>query len=86
MPADEESSKKAGEILCCMYIVANGEHDKTIYDTDVIKEVNKAYNTNYERNLPDNALQYLEDSGFIVRWPGGTKGQHCSYRIWYGNC
>ena len=67
MPTDEELKKKANEILCCVYIVANGEQDRNIYETDLIKEVDLKYNTNYRWKLPENVMQYLANNGFI-KW------------------
>lgn len=66
MPTDEELKKKANQILCCVYTVVKGEEDRDIFENDVIKEVDKYYNTNYRSDLPRDVLQYLEDSGFIV--------------------
>ena len=67
IPADEELKKKANEILCCVYIVANSEQERNVYETDIIKEVNLKYNINYQSNLPENVMQHLANNKFIKR-------------------
>ena len=65
--ADEALKKKANEILCCVYIVANSEQERNVYETDIIKEVNLKYNINYQSNLPENVMQHLANNKFIKR-------------------
>ncbi len=68
-PADEELKKKANEILCSLHTVAKGELNKSINEKDIMYEINSRYNTNYQSDLPENVIQYLVNSGFILRGP-----------------
>ena len=47
--------------------MANGEQDRNVYETDIIKEVNLKYNINYQSDLPENVMQYLANNKFIKR-------------------